>query len=535
MNTTKMLKHMFCLTTFLFIFFMTKIMAYPLSTNSRWIIDENGQRVKLACANWPSHLQPMVAEGLSKQPLDDVAEKIVLLGFNCVRLTWPLDLATNETLANNVTVRQSFQSLGLENDIVGFENKNPYMIDLPLIEAYKTVVAKLKNHNVMVILDNHVTKPGWCCGYNDGNGFFGDTFFEPATWITGLAKIATIFKGVSNVVGMSLRNELRGPKQNVEDWFKYMQQGAEAVHKSNPNLLVIVSGLSFDTDLSFLKTRSLPITFTRKLVFELHRYSFTNTNTWISKNPNEACGEVLKNIEEGGGFNIRDFPVFFSEFGIDLRGENVNDNKYIGCLLGWLADNDVDWSIWALPGSYYLREGVMGMVEYYGVLDSDMVSVRNRGFMQRLSLIQSRLQGPGPNRKVYNLIFHPLTGLCMVQSLIDQTKVTLGSCNESQQWTYTLENTLTLKDKSLCLQYNGPNAPVKLSQTSCSSQTMSQWQIISASNMLLAAKSTNNMFCLDVVDGDKNIVVSKCKCVMGEDSSCDPMSQWFKIVKISKN
>lgn len=93
--------------------------------------------MKLACVNWPSHLQPVVAEGLSKQGVDDLAKKIVAMGFNCVRLTWPLDLATNETLANNVTVRQSFQSLGLNDDISGFETKNPSMIDLPLIEAYK--------------------------------------------------------------------------------------------------------------------------------------------------------------------------------------------------------------------------------------------------------------------------------------------------------------------------------------------------------------------------------------------------------------
>ena len=84
------------------------------------------------------------------------------------------------------------------------------------------MVAKLGNNNVMVILDNHVTKPGWCCGYNDGNGFFGDTFFDPTTWIAGLTKIAMTFKGATNVVGMSLRNELRGPKQNVDDWFKYV-------------------------------------------------------------------------------------------------------------------------------------------------------------------------------------------------------------------------------------------------------------------------------------------------------------------------
>lgn len=73
----------------------------------------------------------------------------------------------------------------------------------------------------MVILDNHISKPGWCCSNSDGNGFFGDKYFDPDVWIQGLTKMATMFNGTSNVVGMSLRNELRGPKQNVDDWYRY--------------------------------------------------------------------------------------------------------------------------------------------------------------------------------------------------------------------------------------------------------------------------------------------------------------------------
>ena len=75
----------------------------------------------------------------------------------------------------------------------------------------------------MVILDNHMTKPGWCCSNDDGNGFFGDRDFDPEMWVDGLTKMATLFKGVKNVVGMSLRNELRGPKQNVNDWYRYVR------------------------------------------------------------------------------------------------------------------------------------------------------------------------------------------------------------------------------------------------------------------------------------------------------------------------
>lgn len=83
-------------------------------------------------------------------------------------------------------------------------------------------MSNLGDNNVMVILDNHLTRPGWCCSKTDGNGFFGDIYFDPDLWIKGLTHMATLFNGVTNVVGMSLRNELRGAKQNVNDWYKYV-------------------------------------------------------------------------------------------------------------------------------------------------------------------------------------------------------------------------------------------------------------------------------------------------------------------------
>lgn len=122
----------------LFISWIPKLTtSYPLSTKSRWIVDEKGQRVKLACVNWPAHLQPAVAEGLSKQPLDSISKKIVSMGFNCVRLTWPLDLMTNDTLALNVTVKQSFESLKLFEDVLGIQTHNPKILNLPLFNAFQ--------------------------------------------------------------------------------------------------------------------------------------------------------------------------------------------------------------------------------------------------------------------------------------------------------------------------------------------------------------------------------------------------------------
>jgi hypothetical protein len=83
-------------------------------------------------------MEPMVAEGLSNQPMDAISKKIASMGFNCVRLTWPLFLVTNDSLAS-LTVRQSFQQLGISQYIDGIQAKNP-SIDLPLINAFQVKI-----------------------------------------------------------------------------------------------------------------------------------------------------------------------------------------------------------------------------------------------------------------------------------------------------------------------------------------------------------------------------------------------------------
>lgn len=107
-----------------------------LSTASRWIVDENGNRVKLACVNWPSHLEPMLAEGLGKQPVGAIAGDVAAMGFNCVRLTWPTFLVTNASYSN-LTVAQSFLRLNLTESLAGIRVNNPSIVDLKLIDAFK--------------------------------------------------------------------------------------------------------------------------------------------------------------------------------------------------------------------------------------------------------------------------------------------------------------------------------------------------------------------------------------------------------------
>ncbi|GFY91465.1 cellulase (glycosyl hydrolase family 5) protein [Actinidia rufa] len=444
--------------------------ALPLSADSRWIVDETGRRVKLACVNWASHLEAVVAEGLSKQPIGSISKRIGSMGFNCVRLTWPLYLATNESLAS-LTVRQSLLGLGLSESISGIQVNNPFIIDLSLINAYQAVVSSLADNNIMVILDNHISTPGWCCGNFDGNGFFGDQFFNPDVWIKGLTRMATMFRATPNVVGMSLRNELRGNKQNVNDWYRYMQKGAEAVHAANPDVLIIVSGLSYDRDFSFLLKRP------------------------IKPDVHQKAG-IRDNMMRKAGFVLdQGYPLLVSEFGVDLRGTNVNDNRYLNCFLGVAAELDLDWALWTLVGSYYLREGVIGLDEVYGIFNWNWCDARNSSFLDKISAIQSPFQGPGLSEvKRHKVIFHPSTGLCVIRkSLVEPLR--LGPCTESESWSYTQQRTLTIKGTYFCLVTDGLDKPV----------------------------------CLDVDSITNAIITSACKC-LERDNMCDPGSQWFKLV-----
>ncbi|WOL11315.1 hypothetical protein Cni_G20077 [Canna indica] len=508
--------------------------ALPLSTSSRWIIDESGQRVKLACINWVSHLEPMLVEGMGKQPLDIISKTIVSTGFNCVRLTWPLFLVTNDSLAN-LTVRQSFRALGLVESIAAITVNNPTLVDLTLIEAFKTVVSNLADNNIMVILDNHISKPGWCCSNYDDNGFFGDKYFDPDVWIKGLTKMATIFNGSPNVVGMSLRNELRGPRQNVADWYRYMQKGAEAVHSINPDVLVILSGLNFDNDLSYLSKKQVEVTFKGKLVFELHWYGFSDGQAWANGNPNNVCGSVMGNVMRRAGFLLdQGWPLFLSEFGLDQRGTNTNDNRYLGCMMAFAAEHDLDWALWTLQGSYYIREGVLSLDETYGLLAWDWCKTRNTSILQRIQAIQSPFQGPGlSDLSPYNIIFHPATGLCVKRKSYLLQSLELGPCNESEVWSYTEQQTLTLTDKLLCLKADDIGKPARLGITCSDSQ--SKWEFISDSKMHVSSKASNDnsSLCLDIGPDSSSIITNPCKC-LSNDKKCDPESQWFKLIKSTR-
>ncbi|XP_022873525.1 uncharacterized protein LOC111392407 isoform X5 [Olea europaea var. sylvestris] len=383
----------------------------------------------------------------------------------------------------------------------------------------------------MVVLDNHVSLPTWCCSNNDGNGFFGDVNFDPKEWVQGLSIVARTYKDNPAVVAMSMRNELRGARQSEGDWRLYMEEGATTIHRENPNILIIVSGLNFDTNLEFLKTKPFEVNFDDKLVFEAHWYTFSiSKEKWIAQS-NNICADITQSAKNNYLFLIsgnRPFPLFLSEFGIDQRGVNEADNRYISCLLATVAEYDIDWALWALQGSYILREGEANHDEAYGILDINWDNVKNPSFLEKLQLITQINQDVKPNHPTYYLLYHPLSGQC---TKIGKT-VYLTNCKTASRFDQHEDGgPIKLAGASQCLGVVDEGVGAQASND-CSSM----WRSVSSSRLHLAAPRGQGKFlCLEKNDADSTIVTKKCLCIgdnLQNAPNCpqNPEIQWFKLV-----
>ncbi|KAM3396693.1 glycosyl hydrolase 5 family protein [Capsicum galapagoense] len=505
----------------------------PLSTSSRWIVDNaTGERLKLVCGNWPGHIETMLPEGLDLKPLSHIARHISLMGFNCVRLTWATYMFTRYS---NLTVVQSFMNNGLHDAMSGIARNNPQLLGLTLVEAQRAVIEELGRHGVMSVLDNHVSKPTYCCGSDDGNGFWGDKYFQPKEWLKGMDIVAKQYKNLPMVIGISLRNELRGPLQNESVWYENVEKGAKTIHRANPNLLIIISGLDYSIDFTFLKQKPLNLFNMRnKIVYETHRYAFTKkqTDLFLTQPLNKVCETIKEEIMNKSGFLLKGknaAPLFVSEFGGDQRLTNQADNYFMGCFLLFLAELDLDWAVWTLQGNYYIRDGVSNSEEMYGMFNSTWNSLRSPEYHAKLQLVLQKLQDPKSKKPVYHLLYHPQSGKCL--TIAPNNVVYASDCIGASRWSHDGDGTpIRLTGTSLCLTASREGLPITIS-TDCNEQ--STWKL--ASNYQLSNIDENGKeLCLDydTYYSSSKVLVRKCVGLDGKNID-NPQTQWFKFVAIN--
>ncbi|KAL8938839.1 MAG: hypothetical protein Q9216_003678 [Gyalolechia sp. 2 TL-2023] len=364
----------------------------PFTTKGRWMTNAEGNNLSYAGVNWPGHGDAMIPEGLQYASIRDIVTKIKSIGMNTVRLTWAVQMVDdiyNIQDGRYNEVRASLNNaLGVENGTIVFDavrRHNPsFAPNITRLQVFDAIAAECAEQQVYVHLDNHVSKAGWCCNMDDGNGWFNDEHFDVERWMRALGFMAEHGKSWRNLVSIGLRNELRESKHWMDgyswsEWYDSMTAAASAVHKANPDLLIFFSGMDYDTKLNPIFTGKPmgeggrvfdkdKLEYGNKIVLEVHDYDARTTD--CSQKLKKLRADSFGALDLSNSGTTTEFPLVMSEWGFDQFPNRITE-PYASCLREILPEHGVGWMTWVLGGSYYIRSGIQDHDETWGLLDHE--------------------------------------------------------------------------------------------------------------------------------------------------------------------
>ncbi|KAF2243898.1 glycoside hydrolase family 5 protein [Trematosphaeria pertusa] len=386
----------------------------PFSTEGRDIVDSNGNVFQYKATNWPGHQEIMIPEGLQHASVADIVSWIPKFGLNSVRLTFAIEMvddiysnSPNQTLEKSV-----INALGQENGTIVLQqilDNNPeFTKETTRLEVFDAVAKELANQGVIVHLDNHVSKAFWCCGENDGNGWFGEKYFDVENWIRGWSFIAKHAKeNWPTFASAGLRNELRNAASaepvDWYTWYVHMTAAADAVHEAAPDALLFFSGLSYDTYIDPIplgktlngtagtstankSAKFVPSNFpwNDKIVLEIHKYDFEATQDPCPTFKSKWYKQGFQAVNASDPQTEYTFPMVITEWGFIQNGTYWNQTTYNRCLIEMVEDYQVGWMQWELSGSFYLQTRlgrtpatIQGLEEFWGLLNYNWNDVRS--------------------------------------------------------------------------------------------------------------------------------------------------------------
>lgn len=182
------------------------------------------------------------------------------------------------------------------------------------------------------------------------------------------------------MVSIGLRNELRKPDKAGNSlayawqvWYDQVIAAANRVNAANPDILIFLSGLDYDTKLTPIpgaedlgggkRFQKSSFKYADKLVLELHNYQNSATD----------CNSIKSGLWNNG-FKALDasaknqMPVVLTEFGFSQTDDSYS-KVYATCLRKIIPEWDAGWTVWVLAGSYYIRSGTQDFEEVWGLLN----------------------------------------------------------------------------------------------------------------------------------------------------------------------
>lgn len=227
---------------------------------------DSGRDVKLRCVNWyGAHQETFAAGGLELRSCAFIADHILLIGANCVRIPLSVQLVRDNPIPPYWAVSES----GCERSTA-----------LGILDCQ---VEELTSRGIMVILNSHTSFAGWV-GSNEveQQGLWHYPGFPTSDWLSSLVELARRYRNNSLVVGIDIRNEIHDQGGTVitwgesgdadRDWKAATMMADAAIRAVNPDVLVIVSGLCRGYDLRAMQDLK---NYRFKFVFTTHVYTYS--------------------------------------------------------------------------------------------------------------------------------------------------------------------------------------------------------------------------------------------------------------------
>ncbi|KAJ6107243.1 hypothetical protein N7523_008566 [Penicillium sp. IBT 18751x] len=339
----------------------------PFHTKGRHILDARGTPIKLASINWYGASDiDFVPGGLEVRHRDEIAQVILDLGFNSVRLPY-----ADEIVSENAVVGR--EVIAANRDLL---DGLPEGSSIRALDVFHAIVESLTAAGLLVIVNNHITQATWCCGANPcdagwSNDWFGGQFLcrVPQTeedWIRNWETVMRPLVPNPLVMGADLRNEVRGlwGTMHWADWATAAETASERLLAMNSNWLMIVEGISSANDLSGVRSRPVRLSVPDRVVYSAHVYKWSG---WGSLRPygGRSYEDFAAEMWTNWAYLVAEdlAPVWVGEFGTP-DDQSAGDRNYWRHLVQFLSLMDVSWGYWALN-----PRKATGEWESYGLVD----------------------------------------------------------------------------------------------------------------------------------------------------------------------
>ena len=328
------------------------------STSGAKIVDASGNVVRMTGANWfgfeTSNLMP---HGIWSVNWKALLNQVKAMGLTVLRLPYSDDIMANQVVQ------------GVNTAV------NPDLIGITTLELMDKIIDYSGQLGIRVIIDRHRPDSG-----GQSKLWYTATVSE-ATWIANMKTLAARYRGNPTVVGFDLHNEPHadgtepaatgacwGCGDVSRDWRLAAERGGNAVLQSNPDLLIIVEGVSCPSggnpnvwdgipdpdcgwwggNLTMAGQFPVRLSNPNKLVYSAHDYGMSvfNQQRWFLDPTFPAT--LVPFWDQMWGYLVRQniAPVLLGEFGSTLA--DPKDSVWLPALLHYAENLGISWTYWSL-------------------------------------------------------------------------------------------------------------------------------------------------------------------------------------------